>query len=220
MRTLVSQMSHAIRYFVLLLAIAGSVAGQAKVDTPPPVATVVPPVSKGLLEVGAFPGMTLSSEGVRPMIGGTASYQISRRFAPYVEASHFPSLDRIEAKSQTQVLRGSPPAVEFHGGTHFLIRNRRSRLVPYFSAGGGYFRYLSGQGELSSSLGLLPPRPQPFTADGALAFNVGAGGRWYSTRRWGLRAEIKYYRLTGLANNANVLKITLGAFAHFRPRGN
>ncbi len=187
-------------------------------QNPQPIEKVIPPISKGLLEIGVFPGFTTGGEALRPMVGATTSFQISKYFAPYLEGSWFPSLDRSFSRGDRLVLQGAPTALDFHGGTHILIRRRRARLVSYGSFGMGYFAYRDSIGEAFDRLNPSVRISQPLTKESAFTLNTGGGVRWYSKSRWGIRTEVKYYRTFGLASESNVVKVTIGPFFHLRLR--
>jgi hypothetical protein len=95
---------------------------------------------------------------------------------------------------------------------------RESRVVPYIVGGVGM---IHSPGATITARFNTPgvAEEQVISLNAAAsttwAVNGGAGLRWYTTQRFGFRAEVKGYH-TGLARNATFGKITAGLFFQFR----
>lgn len=186
----------------------------------------------GSMELGGFVGATYGLGSYAEMGGGNFSYAVNKYLLPYVEFSYFPYLERQTsgtiAGTESYKANYSLAATDFHGGIHFRVPIKESRIVPYgvlglgrlgFSQAPVNITYTVGSGSSASTVTTTLHSP----STGAFAVNFGGGLRFYVHPRFGLRVEAKGYKPTGQATgpgsfgyNSPFLKVEGGFFLQFR----
>jgi hypothetical protein len=163
------------------------------------------------IEVGPFVGATYGLDKTRLLVGGNATYAVTRYILPYVEYSYFKGFVRTESiPALNDTATTKVPFHDIHGGVHLRLPIRESPLVPYGVFGLGVLIYPERQQTFASGrTALTIPRESNF------AVNFGGGFRYYVGQRWGARLEGKVYKPTGRFEDV-VGKLEVGLFYQFR----
>jgi hypothetical protein len=184
----------------------------------------------GSIELGGFVGATYGIGSYGEMGGGNLSYAVNKYLLPYVEFSYFPSLEReltgtIAGTNNPYKVDYSLVGTDFHGGIHFRVPIKESRIVPYGVFGVGRMGYSSGvlnivytdQNGTSHNGGTLES-----PGGGRVAINFGGGLRFYTHPRFGFRVEVKGYKPFGEPSGVSLgyanpfLKVEGGFFLQLR----
>jgi hypothetical protein len=163
-----------------------------------------PYLRRNNVEIGVFPGASFGVDKTRFLIGTNAAWAVTKHWMPYGEFTYFPELIRTYNDNQ-QNFDYKFRLYDIHGGIHFRVPFKESRIVPYAAFGLGYMR---------SNLTI----PQNNVERGAndFAINGGGGLRFYVGERWGFRFEGKVYRTTNGDLEGTFGKIVGGIFYQLR----
>jgi hypothetical protein len=108
---------------------------------------------------------------------------------------------------------------DFHGGVHIRLPIHEKPYVPYLAAGVGVLHHFDQTVAATVKFAdgttvTLPPVVQPGGSD--FEVNFGGGLRYYfSSAKFGMRAEVKIYKPTGTFNST-FGKAEIGLFYQFR----
>jgi hypothetical protein len=202
-----------------LLALAGVTAALAQ-----KVATDVPFLQTGSIEVGPFLGGSYGIVDAQYMVGGNFTIAANKYILPYAEFTYLPQV------AAPPPLSGLPSGVasvsvdrnisfyDFHGGVHIRIPIHQSRAVPYLAIGVGALHHLQTTVTptikfTDGSTATLTPAVEPGGSD--FAVNFGGGLRYYFKSKFGMRAEVKVYKPTGTFTSV-FGKAEIGLFYQFR----
>ncbi len=146
--------------------------------------------------LGALTGL-----GSHPSVSASLANAQSTAVYPFFEASYTPLGDRAYQRSAGQVTNRSS-LYEFTGGVHFNAVVRPN-FAPYLAVGAGVL-YASSDVVTSNGRGTA----RVSDADGV--FHIGAGLRYYLSRRWGVRPELKF-----CFSDRTFARATIGFFYRF-----
>lgn len=154
----------------------------------------------GVGEVTGYIG-AMAGPGTHPAVGLTIAAPVYRYVVPLVEFSYTPLGNRAFRPDLTSMVNRTN-LFEFSGGAHIRLPVNRV-LAPYLALGAGLV-HSSTEVALGRNMGTARE------GDNYFAFNVGIGARYYMSRRWGVRPEIKYYR-----TKRDFARISIGFFYEF-----
>ena len=188
----------------------------------PAAAQNAPILRPGVTEVGGFVGASYGIDKTRVMGGGNVVYSLTKIFMPFGEVSYFPGIGRSESipgVSGTQVY--SIPLVDFNAGFHLRIPIPKSRIIPYGVISAGGIHTPSRTVTATYPNPVIPTETEtasiPISASTDFAVSFGAGIRYYTTERFGFRAEFKAYKPVDTpADSNNVFyRVAGGIFYQF-----
>lgn len=190
------------------------------------VAQDVPAVRAKTFEIGGFVGSSYGLDDFRVMGGGNATYAVTKYILPYFEYSYFPGFQRtntgpyyvsengVVKQSGTQTEVHSLNLSDLHAGVHIRVPIfRESHLVPYGVFGAGGLLYAKESAKITINEPNMTPRTNSatFSSGPDFAVNFGGGLRYYVKQNWGVRAEAKVYKPTGLFTDV-FGKVEFGVF--------
>jgi hypothetical protein len=185
----------------------------------------VPYLRPGSIEVGPFLGGSYGIVDAQYMVGGNFTVAATKNILPYAEFTYFPQV------ANPPVIGPTPSNVssisvnrnidfyDFHGGVHIRLPIHEKPFVPYLAFGVGTLHHFAQSVTATAvftdgSRATLPPLVQPGGSD--FAVNFGGGLRYYfSSAKFGMRAEVKVYKPTGTFNST-FGKAEIGLFYQFR----
>jgi hypothetical protein len=184
----------------------------------------VPYLRPGSIEVGPFLGGSYGIVDAQYMVGGNFTIAASKIILPYVEFTYLPEVANptaVTAPSNVSsvTVNRNIDFYDFHGGVHIRLPIHEKPYVPYLAFGVGTLHHfdqtVTATVKFTDGATLtLPPVVQPGGSD--FAVNFGGGLRYYfSSAKFGMRAEVKIYKPTGTFNST-FGKAEIGLFYQFR----
>ncbi len=183
----------------------------------------VPYLRPGSIEVGPFLGASYGIVSAQYMIGGNVTIAANKILLPYVEYSYLPEVARptivnTVGTGTTATVNRNISFSDFHGGVHIRMPIHESPIVPYLAVGIGALTHSDQSIRVTFHNADGTTQTQTLTQAGGsdFAFNAGGGLRFYIRgQRFGMRAEAKVYKPTGLFDSA-FGKVEGGIFYQFR----
>lgn len=188
----------------------------------------VPYLRAGSIEVGPFLGGSYGIVNAQYMVGGNFTVAANKYILPYAEFTYLPQVaspplvSSLPAGVASVSVNRNIDFYDFHGGVHVRLPmlTHEKPFVPYLAVGVGVLHHLGTTVTptftyTDGTTQTLPPAPQPGGSD--FAVNFGGGIRYYfSSAKFGMRAEVKVYKPTG-SQYSNVFgKAEIGLFYQFR----
>ncbi|HTX33910.1 MAG TPA: hypothetical protein VME43_02780 [Bryobacteraceae bacterium] len=180
----------------------------------------------GSIEVGPFLGASYGIVNAQYMAGGNFTVAANKYILPYVEFTYLPQVasppvvSSLPAGVSSVSVDRNISFYDFHGGVHIRFPIHEKPFVPYLAVGVGVLHHL--QTTVTPTLTYtdgttqtLPAAIQPGGSD--FAVNFGGGVRYYfSSAKFGMRAEVKVYKPTGSMYSSVFGKAEIGLFYQFR----
>jgi hypothetical protein len=184
----------------------------------PAMAQNAPILRPGVTEVGGFIGASYGIDKTRVMGGGNVVYSLTKTFMPFAEVSYFPGIGRsqqvVGIAGSSQVF--SLPLVDFNAGFHLRIPIPKSRIIPYGVISAGGIHTPERTFNVTYPNPVIPTQTVSqsvlFDASTNFAASFGAGIRYYTTERFGFRAEFKAYKPVDAGTYNNVFYRVAGGF--------
>lgn len=143
----------------------------------------------------------MAGPGSHPTVGLSLASPVSRHVVPVVDLGFTPLGNRaFRPDFASRVNRSN--LFELTGGAH-LRWPISSAFAPYLTVGAGLL-HTSSDVVVGQNMGTMRE------GDNHFAFSLGAGARYYMSRKWGVRPELKFY-----SSKRDFGRLSIGFFYQF-----
>jgi hypothetical protein len=172
-----------------------------------------PGLRKGNAELGAFGGASLGLDSWRSTGGVNYAHAVHNDVLVYGEYNYLPGFSRsfpfdaefarTPSNPTGKTIRVNVPwkqrIHDINFGIHYRLPKAESQFVPYLAAGFGTLTYPKVTAKFAYEYDIFngPNKKsfeQSFDADTTLAANFGGGIRYYFTKHFAIRFEVKAYK--------------------------